>query len=173
MDHRIGDKFLNASVGFGGSCFQKDVLNLVYLCQTYGLNEVAEFWHQVIKINDYQKNRFATLIDDHIKNSGQKGTIALLGWAFKKNTNDSRESAAIYVAAQLLEKGYSLSVYDPMVSAERIHLDLSILFESQNKDKKTSKKVTCKSYYSHQLKCSIIASRCRCYSDRMGGIQSF
>jgi len=141
MDHRIGDKFLNASVGFGGSCFQKDVLNLVYLCQTYGLNEVAEFWHQVIKINDYQKNRFATLIDDHIKNSDQKGTIALLGWAFKKNTNDSRESAAIYVAAQLLEKGYSLSVYDPMVSAERIHLDLSILFESQNKDKKQVKKL--------------------------------
>ncbi len=141
MDHRIGDKFLNASVGFGGSCFQKDVLNLVYLCQTYGLNEVAEFWHQVIKINDYQKNRFATLIDDHIKNSDQKGTIALLGWAFKKNTNDSRESAAIYVAAQLLEKGYSLSVYDPMVSAERIHLDLSILFESQNKDKEQVKKL--------------------------------
>ena len=141
MDHRIGDKFLNASVGFGGSCFQKDVLNLVYLCQTYGLNEVAEFWHQVIKINDYQKNRFATLIDDHLKNSDQKGTIALLGWAFKKNTNDSRESAAIYVAAQLLEKGYSLSVYDPMVSAERIHLDLSILFESQNKDKEQVKKL--------------------------------
>lgn len=141
MDHRIGDKFLNASVGFGGSCFQKDVLNLVYLCQTYGLNEVAEFWHQVIKINDYQKNRFATLIDDHIKNSDQKGTIALLGWAFKKNTNDSRESAAIYVAAQLLEKGYSLSVFDPMVSAERIHLDLNILFESQNKNEKQVKKL--------------------------------
>ena len=141
MDHRIGEKFLNASVGFGGSCFQKDVLNLVYLCQTYGLNEVAEFWHQVIKINDYQKNRFATLIDDYLKNSDQKGTIALLGWAFKKNTNDSRESAAIYVAAQLLEKGYSLSVFDPMVSAERIHLDLSILFESQNKNEEQVKKL--------------------------------
>ena len=141
LDHRIGDKFLNASVGFGGSCFQKDILNLVYLCQTYGLNEVAEFWHQVIKMNDYQKNRFATLIEDHLKNSGQKGNIALLGWAFKKNTNDSRESAAIYVAAQLLEKGYSLSVYDPMVKAERINLDLSILFEAQNKSEEQVKKL--------------------------------
>ncbi len=169
MDHRIGDKFLNASVGFGGSCFQKDVLNLVYLCQTYGLNEVAEFWHQVIKINDYQKNRFATLIDDHLKNSEPKRNYCLLGWAFKKNTNDSRESAAIYVAAQLLEKGYSLSVYDPMVSAERIHLDLSILFESQNKDKEQVKKLLANITIT-ALKCSIIASRCRCYSDRMGGI---
>jgi len=141
LDHRIGDKFLNASVGFGGSCFQKDILNLVYLCQTYGLNEVAEFWHQVIKMNDYQKNRFATLIEDHLKNSGQKGNIALLGWAFKKNTNDSRESAAIYVAAQLLEKGYSLSVYDPMVKAERINLDLSILFEAQNKSEEQVNKL--------------------------------
>lgn len=141
MDHRIGEKFLNASVGFGGSCFQKDVLNLVYLCQTYGLNEVAEFWHQVIKINDYQKNRFATLIDDYLKNSDQKGTIALLGWAFKKNTNDSRESAAIYVAAQLLEKGYSLWIYDPMVKETRIYSDLTLLFESQNKDKEQVKKL--------------------------------
>ena len=141
MDHRIGEKFLNASVGFGGSCFQKDVLNLVYLCQTYGLNEVAEFWHQVIKINDYQKNRFATLIDDYLKNSDQKGTIALLGWAFKKNTNDSRESAAIYVAAQLLEKGHSLWIYDPMVKEERIHSDLTLLFELQNKSEEQVKKL--------------------------------
>ena len=141
MDHRIGDKFLNASVGFGGSCFQKDVLNLVYLCQTYGLTKVAEYWHQVIKINDYQKNRFATLIDDYLKNSDQKGTIALLGWAFKKNTNDSRESAAIYVAAQLLEKGYSLWIYDPMVKETRIYSDLTLLFESQNKDKEQVKKL--------------------------------
>lgn len=140
MDHRIGDKFLNASVGFGGSCFQKDILNLVYLCKQYGLEEVAEYWHQVVKINDYQKNRFAALIEAAINN--KKGArIALLGWAFKKNTNDSRESAAIYVAAQLLEKGYGLSIYDPMVSADRIRRDLTLLFEAQNKTKKQVQKL--------------------------------
>ncbi|MGB2339352.1 MAG: nucleotide sugar dehydrogenase, partial [Flavobacteriaceae bacterium] len=92
LDHRIGDKFLNASVGFGGSCFQKDVLNLVYLCQTYGLTEVAEYWHQVIKMNDYQKNRFATLMAEHLEMHNLPKKLSLLGWAFKKNTNDSRES---------------------------------------------------------------------------------
>lgn len=132
MDHRIGNKFLNASVGFGGSCFQKDILNLVYLCKQYGLEEVAEYWYQVVKINDYQKNRFATLIEAAV-NEEEKATIALLGWAFKKNTNDSRESAAIYVAAQLLEKGYRLSIYDPMVQPNRIRMDLTLLFEAQNK----------------------------------------
>jgi len=141
LDHRIGDKFLNASVGFGGSCFQKDVLNLVYLCQTYGLTEVAEYWHQVIKMNDYQKNRFAALMAEHLEMHNLPKKLSLLGWAFKKNTNDSRESAAIYVAAQLLEKGYSLWIYDPMVKETRIHSDLTLLFESQNKDKEQVKKL--------------------------------
>ena len=141
LDHRIGDKFLNASVGFGGSCFQKDVLNLVYLCQTYGLKEVAEYWHQVIKMNDYQKGRFATLMAEHLERHNLPKKLSLLGWAFKKNTNDSRESAAIYVAAQLLEKGYSLWIYDPMVKETRIHSDLTVLFESQNKSKEQVKKL--------------------------------
>jgi len=141
LDHRIGDKFLNASVGFGGSCFQKDILNLVYLCQTYGLTEVADYWHQVIKMNDYQKNRFVTLMSEHLKTHNQPKNISLLGWAFKKNTNDSRESAAIYVAAQLLEKGHRLWVYDPMVKEERIHSDLTLLFESQNKNEEQVKKL--------------------------------
>ena len=141
LDHRIGDKFLNASVGFGGSCFQKDILNLVYLCQTYGLEEVAEYWHQVIKMNDYQKSRFATLMADHLERHNLPKNLSLLGWAFKKNTNDSRESAAIYVAAQLLEKGHELWVYDPKVKAARIHLDLTVLFESQNKSKEQVKKL--------------------------------
>ena len=141
LDHRIGDKFLNASVGFGGSCFQKDVLNLVYLCQTYGLTEVAEYWHQVIKMNDYQKNRFATLMAEHLEMHNLPKKLSLLGWAFKKNTNDSRESAAIYVAAQLLEKGFSLWIYDPMVKETRIHSDLTLLFESQNKSKEQVKKL--------------------------------
>ena len=105
MDHRIGLNFLNASVGFGGSCFQKDILNLVYLCRHYGLEEVAEFWHQVVKINDYQKERFSQKIIDTFKGNLINKKIAILGWAFKPNTKDSRETPSKYVAVKLLEEG--------------------------------------------------------------------
>ena len=111
MDSRIGPKFLKASVGFGGSCFQKDILNLVYLCKHFGLAEVAEYWHQVVKINDYQKNRFAKKIITGLNGTVNQKKITLLGWAFKKDTNDSRESAAIYVADVLLEEGAELHVF--------------------------------------------------------------
>ena len=131
MDHRIGPHFLNASVGFGGSCFQKDILNLVYLCQHYGLNEVAEYWHQVVKINDYQKQRFAQKIIDSFGGNLKEKTIGILGWAFKANTNDSRESAAIYVADHLLTAGAVITVYDPMVSSENITKDLMTLWQSR------------------------------------------
>ena len=131
MDSRIGSKFLKASVGFGGSCFQKDILNLVYLCKHYGLDEVAEYWHQVVKINDYQKNRFAKKIIEGLNGTVNQKKITLLGWAFKANTNDSRESAAIYVADVLLEEGAEVHVYDPMVKKERIHQDLTTLWESK------------------------------------------
>ena len=141
MDHRIGNKFLNVSVGFGGSCFQKDILNLVYLCQTYSLDEVAAYWLQVIKINDYQKNRFAQRLVELLPAKIDTPSIALLGWAFKKNTNDSRESAAIYIAAHLLEKGIQVKVYDPMVTSDRMRLDLTLLFESQNKNEKQVQKL--------------------------------
>ena len=94
-DHRIGPKFLKASVGFGGSCFQKDILNLVYLCKHYGLDEVAEYWHQVIKINNYQKNRFAQKIVQTLNGDVNQKKITLLGWAVKKTSNDCRESPAI------------------------------------------------------------------------------
>ena len=124
MDQRIGPKFLKASVGFGGSCFQKDILNLVYLCKHYDLEEVAEYWHQVVKINDYQKNRFAQKIIDHFDKDLKEKKIAILGWAFKANTNDSRESPAIYVSSKLLEAGASLKIYDPTVAKERIIQDL-------------------------------------------------
>ena len=120
MDHRIGPHFLNASVGFGGSCFQKDILNLVYLARHYDLNDVAEYWHQVIKINDYQKHRFAQKIIDHFGGNLVGKKIGILGWAFKANTNDSRESAAIYVSEKLYEAGAKLMIYDPMVSKETI-----------------------------------------------------
>ncbi|MGA0415941.1 MAG: nucleotide sugar dehydrogenase [Flavobacteriaceae bacterium] len=124
MDHRIGPHFLKASVGFGGSCFQKDILNLVYLCKYYGLDEVAEYWHQIVKINDYQKERFAQKIIDHFEGDLTGKTIALLGWAFKANTNDSRESAAIYIALYLYKAGAKLKIYDPMVSAEAMAMDI-------------------------------------------------
>lgn len=124
MDNRIGPKFLKASVGFGGSCFQKDILNLVYLCKHYGLDEVAEYWHQVVKINDYQKERFAQKIIDAYGGDLKGKTIGILGWAFKAKTNDSRESAAIYVSNYLLNAGANLKVYDPMVTEAQIRTDL-------------------------------------------------
>jgi UDPglucose 6-dehydrogenase len=124
MDHRIGPHFLKASVGFGGSCFQKDILNLVYLCKFYGLEEVAKYWHQVVKINDYQKERFAQKIIDYFGGDLTGKRIAILGWAFKANTNDSRESAAIYIAEKLHKAGAALEIYDPMVSEDSIISDV-------------------------------------------------
>ena len=128
-DSRIGPKFLKASVGFGGSCFQKDILNLVYICQQYGLDEVADYWKRVIAINDYQKNRFASRIQQTLFNTVNGKKIAFWGWAFKKNTNDTRESAAIYVADQLLSEGAEIVVYDPKVSLSRMQMDLQTLWE--------------------------------------------
>ena len=132
MDSRIGNKFLNASVGFGGSCFQKDILNLVYLAKFYGLEEVSNYWHQVIIINDYQKNRFAKKIVDTLFSSVNEKMICFLGWAFKKETNDSRESAAIYVADKLLDEGANILIHDPQVSFEQVKNDLVFLWESKN-----------------------------------------
>ena len=133
MDHRIGPHFLKASVGFGGSCFQKDILNLVYLCKHYGLNQVAEYWHQVVKINDYQKERFAQKIIDYFGGDLNGKKIAVLGWAFKANTNDSRESPSIKVADILLKTGALLSIYDPMLNREKIKSDLNINNDSSKK----------------------------------------
>ena len=124
MDSRIGPKFLKASVGFGGSCFQKDILNLVYLCKYYGLEEVAEYWHQVVKINNYQKQRFAKKIIEGLNGTVNNKKITILGWAFKKDTNDSRESAAIDITIQLVEEGANVSIYDPKVTDKQIKKDL-------------------------------------------------
>ncbi len=127
MDSRIGPKFLNASVGFGGSCFQKDILNLVYICKSFGLNEVADYWEQVIIMNDHQKRRFARNIIQTLYNTVDGKKIAFLGWAFKKDTNDTRESAAIYVANDLINEHAHIAVYDPKVSGEKMHSDLNML----------------------------------------------
>jgi UDPglucose 6-dehydrogenase len=127
MDSRIGPKFLKASVGFGGSCFQKDILNLVYIAKSFGLNEVADYWEQVIIMNDHQKNRFAKNIITTLYNTISGKKIAFLGWAFKKDTNDTRESAAIYVADYLLKEEANIAVYDPKVSENKVLADLDYL----------------------------------------------
>ena len=127
MDSRIGPKFLKASVGFGGSCFQKDILNLVYIAKSYGLNEVADYWEQVIIMNDHQKRRFSNKIVQTLYNTVADKKIAFLGWAFKKDTNDTRESAAIYVADDLINEQAKISVYDPKVSRNKMLSDLGYL----------------------------------------------
>lgn len=127
MDARIGSKFLQASVGFGGSCFQKDILNLVYIAKSYGLSEVAAYWEQVILMNDHQKRRFANKIVKTLYNTVSGKKIAFFGWAFKKDTNDTRESAAIYVADYLLNEQAQISVYDPKVSEIQMLTDLNYL----------------------------------------------
>lgn len=123
-DSRIGSKFLKASVGFGGSCFQKDILNLVYIARSYNLHAVADYWEQVILMNDHQKSRFAEKIIQTMYNTVNGKRIAFLGWAFKKDTNDTRESAAIYVANYLLDEEAQIVVYDPKVTEEQIYSDL-------------------------------------------------
>lgn len=112
-DSRIGDKFLNASIGFGGSCFKKDIMNLVYICESLGLNEVASYWEGVIKINEYQETRFVKKMLSSMFNTLAGKKIALFGFAFKANTGDTRETPAYYVAKQLLEERASLSISDP------------------------------------------------------------
>ena len=127
LDSRIGPKFLRASVGFGGSCFQKDILNLVYIAKSYGLNEVADYWEQVIIMNDHQKRRFAKNISTTLYNTVAGKKITFLGWAFKKDTNDTRESAAIYVADDLLNEQANIAVFDPKVNQKQMLSDLDYL----------------------------------------------
>ncbi len=130
-DSRIGPKFLKASVGFGGSCFQKDILNLVYLCEHFGLPEVAEYWEQVVKMNEYQKRRFSTRIVKNMFNTVSDKKIAMWGFAFKKDTNDTRESAAIYVCRDLIQERANVTIYDPQVSLEKIRRDLRELMSNE------------------------------------------
>jgi len=131
-DSRIGPKFLKSSVGFGGSCFQKDILNLVYLCEHFGLPEVAAYWEQVVLMNDYQKRRFSTAVVKTMFNTVSDKKIAIWGFAFKKDTNDTRESAAIYVCRDLLEERARLTIYDPKVGLDKIKQELIYLMTSEN-----------------------------------------
>ncbi|XP_039444560.1 UDP-glucose 6-dehydrogenase isoform X2 [Culex pipiens pallens] len=125
LDSRIGPKFLQASVGFGGSCFQKDILNLVYICEGLNLPEVAAYWQQVIDMNEYQKTRFSQKIIECLFNTVTDKRISILGFAFKKNTGDTRETPAITVCKTLLDEGAQLNIYDPKVEPEQIMGDLT------------------------------------------------
>ncbi|MDP6524233.1 MAG: UDP-glucose 6-dehydrogenase [Kiritimatiellia bacterium] len=125
-DSRIGPRFLNASVGFGGSCFRKDILNLVYLCESYGLHELAEYWHQVVKINDYQQDRFVGSVISNMFNTISGKRIALFGFAFKADTGDTRESPAIRIAKQLAEERANVVISDPR-ALDNARIDLGDL----------------------------------------------
>ena len=133
MDTRIGQKFLTPSIGFGGSCFKKDILNLVYIARSYNLSEVADYWESVVSINLYQTNRILPKVKEIIKSKLDNQTLTILGWAFKKNTNDSRESASILTAYNFLISGVRINVYDPMIKKDKIINDLINLFKEKEK----------------------------------------
>ena len=123
-DSRLGPKFLKAGPGFGGSCFQKDILNLVYLCGHYGLHEVAAYWQSVVDLNTWQQHRIARLVVRRLFGTVTGKRLAVLGFAFKADTNDTREAPAIRICRDLLEEGAQLAIYDPKVPAAQIARDL-------------------------------------------------
>ncbi len=125
MDKRIGKYFLNHGPGFGGSCFKKDLLNLIYLSKFNGLLDVSNYWEQVLKINEWQKNRISKKIVNSLFGNIKNKKIAILGFSFKANTNDTRESSAIDICKNLLIEGAHLSIYDPEVEFSRIEMDLN------------------------------------------------
>jgi UDPglucose 6-dehydrogenase len=123
MDSRIGNRFLNASVGFGGSCFRKDILNLVYICESYGLRDVASYWESVLQMNEHQETRFVRMMIREMFNTIVGKQIALFGFAFKSNTSDTRESPGIYVSRMLLEEKADVVITDPK-ALENARIDL-------------------------------------------------
>eukprot|EP00549_Striatella_unipunctata_P007919 CAMPEP_0118698914 /NCGR_PEP_ID=MMETSP0800-20121206/15526_1 /TAXON_ID=210618 ORGANISM="Striatella unipunctata, Strain CCMP2910" /NCGR_SAMPLE_ID=MMETSP0800 /ASSEMBLY_ACC=CAM_ASM_000638 /LENGTH=454 /DNA_ID=CAMNT_0006598909 /DNA_START=99 /DNA_END=1463 /DNA_ORIENTATION=- len=125
MDDRIGKRFLQSSIGFGGSCFQKDILNLVYLCETYGLDECAQYWNQVIALNDYQKKRFTEKMVAKMFNTVTGKKIAILGYAFKADTGDVRETPSMFVVRDLLQEGAKIHVFDPKVEREEMWSEMN------------------------------------------------
>ncbi len=125
MDNRIGEKFLKVGPGFGGSCFKKDISNLIYLCQYYNLMDVAKYWEQILIINDWQQKRISKIIVEKLFGTISGKKICILGFAFKANTNDTRESPAISVCNDLLEEGAILNIYDPKVTKDQIKNNLN------------------------------------------------
>ena len=132
MDKRIGKYFLNSGPGFGGSCFKKDISNLVYISNHYGLSEVADYWQKVLDINSWQQKRFVELIVKKMFGTLSSKKIAILGFSFKSNTNDTRESPAIYICQKLIEEGAILKIYDPKVTKQQIDKDLEGCIKNKN-----------------------------------------
>ena len=124
-DSRIGPKFLNAGPGFGGSCFQKDILNLVYLSRHFGLPEVADYWESVVQLNTWQQHRISRLVVEKLFGTVTGKRLAVLGFAFKADTNDTREAPAIRICADLLEEGAQLAIHDPKVETAQMARDLN------------------------------------------------
>ena len=147
MDSRIGEKFLSSGPGFGGSCFQKDILNLVYLCNYYKLEEVANYWQGVVDINNWQKSRISRLIVNYLFGNVSDKKIAILGFAFKANTNDTRQSPSINICNDLLEEGAQLTIYDPKVEKINIQNDL---------ENKINQKLGKEGYGNWQISSSVI-----------------
>ena len=131
-DTRIGKKFLRPGPGFGGSCFKKDILNLVYLCRYYGLNEVADYWEQVVKINYWQQKRISALVIKNLFGTLSNKKLTIFGFSFKANTNDTRESPSINISKDLLQEGAKLNFYDPKVNQNQIFKDLNEREEEGN-----------------------------------------
>ncbi|RPF82923.1 MAG: nucleotide sugar dehydrogenase, partial [Synechococcus sp. TMED20] len=123
---RIGPKFLQSGPGFGGSCFQKDILNLVYLCRYFGLPEVADYWESVVTLNTWQQHRISRLVVQKLFGTVTGKRLAILGFAFKADTNDTREAPAIRIAGDLLEEGAQLAIHDPKVMVSQIARDLKL-----------------------------------------------
>jgi len=142
LDKRIGKFFLNAGPGFGGSCFKKDILNLIYICNHYGLKEVSSYWQKVLDINEWQKKRIINEIVNKLFGTITDKKLAIFGFAFKANTNDTRESPSKYICQKLLEEGAILSIYDPKVSSNQIINDLYDENYFEENSENYSKKVT-------------------------------
>ena len=152
MDKRIGKDFLKSGPGFGGSCFNKDILNLVYICKLYGLNEVANYWNQVLKINNWQQNRITNIIIKKVFGTVSNKKIGILGFAFKSNTNDTRESPAINICTNLLIDGAKLAILDPKVKASVIIDDLKDSLDRVNNSYKLENNVSIVSSYEQLAK---------------------
>jgi UDPglucose 6-dehydrogenase len=150
MDSRIVPKFLKASFGFGGCCFQKDILNLVYMAKSFGLHEVDYYWKQVFIMNDHQKRSFSANIVKTLFNTFSGKKKAILGWAFKKDTKNTRESASIYLADYLLNEQVEVVVYDPKVTAKQIYFDLDYLGRRNEKENQKQVQVLNEPYESCQ-----------------------
>ena len=131
-DTRIGKKFLNPGPGFGGSCFKKDILNLVYLCRFYGLNEVGDYWEQIVKINTWQQKRISALVVKNLFGTLSNKRLAIFGFSFKANTNDTRESPSIFISKDLLQEGAQLTIFDPKVNEKQILTELQGMIKEED-----------------------------------------